>query len=185
MTGPPDGSQLFMRGGPLFHPHARRLGFTSRVVFSGTVSPDDAGALVALQRESSVGSEEWHRIDFSHVGQGGTYSIVHTFVVPGDANIRVVMRARGVNAPGASEPVSYEISQAQNPALTIESSADPISYGQPVTIRGKLAASGGTQLTLLARTRLAAWLHAGRQDHERRRRLVFLPGADAEAEHLL
>lgn len=154
MGGPPDGSQLFTGGGPVFRAHARRLGFTSKVVFTGTVSPEDAGALVALQRESSVGNEEWHRIDFSHVGQGGTYSIAHTFVVPGDANIRVVVRAHGLNAPGASEPVSYEISQAQNPALTIESSADPISYGQPVTIHGKLEAPGATQLTLLSRTRL-------------------------------
>lgn len=154
MSGPPDGSQLFTGGGPLFRSHARRHGFTSRVVFSGSVSPADAGAIVALQRESSVGNEEWHRIDFSRVGQGGTYSIVHTFAVPGDANIRVVVRARGVNAPGVSEPVSYEISQAQNPALTIESSADPISYGQPVTIHGQLQAPGSTQLTLLSRTRL-------------------------------
>lgn len=154
MSGPPDGSQLFTGGGPLFHSHARRLGLTSKVVFNGSVSPEDAGALVALQRESSVGNEEWHRIDFSHVGQGGTYSIVHTFAVPGDANIRVVVRAHGLNAPGASEPVSYEISQAENPALTIESSADPISYGQPVTIHGTVQAPDGSQLTLLARTRL-------------------------------
>jgi hypothetical protein len=154
MSGPPDGSQLFTGGGPLFRAHARRHGFTSRVVFSGSVSPADAGAIVALQRESSVGNEEWHRIDFSRVGQGGTYSIVHTFAVPGDANIRVVVRARGVNAPGVSEPVSYEISQAQNPALMIESSADPVSYGQPVTIHGTVQAPGSTQLTLLSRTRL-------------------------------
>jgi len=154
LNGPPDGSQLFTGGGPLFNGHGRRLGFTNKVVFTGTVSPEDAGALVALQRESSVGNEEWHRIGLSRVGQGGTYSIRHTFAVPGDANIRVVVHARGINVPGASEPFSYEISQAQNPALTIESSADPIAYGQPVTISGKLG-GGGAQLTLLARTRLA------------------------------
>ncbi|HTZ87029.1 MAG TPA: hypothetical protein VMB05_10215 [Solirubrobacteraceae bacterium] len=153
-TAPPDGSQLFTGGGPLFHSHAHRLGFTSKVVFGGTVSPEDEGAVVALQRESSVGSEEWHSIDRSRVGQGGTYSIIHTFAVPGDANIRVIVRAHGLNAPGASEPVSYEISQAQNPALMIESSADPISFGQPVTISGKTTAPAGAQLTLLSRTRL-------------------------------
>ncbi len=154
MTGPADGSQLFTGGGPFVRAHLRRQGLSNKVVFSGTVSPADAGALVALQRESSAGNEEWHRIGWSTVGQGGTYSIIHTFAVPGDANIRVIVRAPKRNAPGASESLSYEISQAQNPALTIESSADPISYGQPVTIGGKLESATPATLTLLARTRL-------------------------------
>jgi hypothetical protein len=42
----------------------------------------------------------------------------------------------------------------QNPELTIESSADPISYGQPTTISGKISAPSGTTLTLLSRNRL-------------------------------
>src|SRR5262245_35297786 len=75
LSGPADGSQLFTGGGPLIRAHLRRLGLTNKVVFSGAVSPQAAGAIVALQRESSVGNEEWHRIDLSHVGQGGTYSI--------------------------------------------------------------------------------------------------------------
>jgi hypothetical protein len=154
MTGPPDGSQLFTGGGPFIRSHLRRQGLSNKVVFSGTVSPSDQGATVALQRENSVGNEEWHRIGWSAVGQGGTYSITHVFAVPGDANIRVIVRAPKRNAPGASESLSYEISQAQNPALTIESSADPISYGQPVTVSGKIEAATPTTLTLLARTRL-------------------------------
>ncbi len=155
LTGPADGSQLFTGGGPLIRAHLRRHGLSNKVVFSGTVSPEDVGATVALQREGSTGAEDWHRIGRStRVGQGGTYSITHTFAVPGDANIRVVVRSHHLNAPAASEPLSYEISQAQNPDLTIESSADPISYGQPVTISGKLAASAPTTVTLLARTRL-------------------------------
>ncbi|HWG08644.1 MAG TPA: hypothetical protein VN672_06515 [Solirubrobacteraceae bacterium] len=153
LAGPTDGSQLFTGGGPLFRSHARRLGLTNKVVFSGSVSPQDVGAVVALQRENSTGNEEWRRIDWSRVGQGGTFSITHVFSVPGDANIRVIVRAGKANAPGASEALSYEISQAQNPALTIASSADPITYGQPVTISGKVAAPAGTPLTLLARPR--------------------------------
>ncbi len=155
MTGPPDGSQLFTGGGPFIRSHLRRQGLSNKVVFSGSVSPSDQGATVALQRESSVGNEEWHRIGkLSTVGQGGTYSIAHTFAVPGEANIRVVIRSHKLYAPAASESLSYEISQAQNPALTIESSADPISYGQPVTVSGKIESATATTLTLLARTRL-------------------------------
>ncbi len=154
MTGPPDGSQLFTGAGPFIRSHLRRQRLSNKVVFSGSVSPADAGALVVLQRESSAAGEEWRRIGLSTVGQGGTYSITHIFAVPGDANVRVVVRAHKLNAPGASEPLSYEISQAQNPALTIESSADPISYGQPATISGKIESATPTALTLLARNRL-------------------------------
>ena len=153
LVGPPDGSQLFTGGGPVFRAHARRLGLSNKVVFSGTVSPEDENAIVALQRESSAGGEEWHRIDTGTVGAGGKYSIAHTFAVPGDANIRVIVHAGKRNAPGASESFSYEISQAENPALTIEDSADPISFGQPVTISGKIAAPSAN-VTLLERNRL-------------------------------
>ena len=62
VAGPADGSQLFTGGGPFIGSHARRLGLSNKVTFTGTVSPADAGALIALQRENSVGFEEWHRI---------------------------------------------------------------------------------------------------------------------------
>lgn len=153
LVGPPDGSQLFTGGGPVFRAHTRRLGLSNKVVFSGTVSPEDENAIVALQRENSAGGEEWRRIDTGMVGAAGKYTIVHTFAVPGDANIRVIVHAGKRNAPAASESFSYEISQAENPALTIEDSADPISFGQPVTISGKIAAPSAT-VTLLERNRL-------------------------------
>ena len=40
----------------------------------------------------------------------------HTFVVPGDANIRVLVRSQRRNAPSPSNVLTYEISQAQNPS---------------------------------------------------------------------
>ena len=151
-SGPPDGSTLFTRGGPFTHvPHNA---LSNRVIFAGTVSPADVGAQVVLQRENAVGPEEWRPIGRRGVvGPGGVYSIVHTFVVPGEANIRVVVRATKRHARGASEAVSYQILQAQNPALTIESSADPIFFGQPATIQGTIATGPGTALTLLAHGR--------------------------------
>jgi hypothetical protein len=150
ISGPPDGSQLFTGAGPFVRAHGLR---SNTVTFTGTVSPQDVGATVALQRENTVGIEEWHRIGAtSKVGPGGTYSITHTFGAPGDANIRVVVRPSKSNAAGVSETLSYEISQPQNPALTIQSSSNPIFYGQPVTITGTIA-GGATPLTLMARTR--------------------------------
>ncbi len=152
LTGPPDGAELFTGGGPLLHsgPHPF---YRSRVTFAGTVSPADAGAIVALQRDNANSGEEWRRIGLGVVGPTGSFSITHVFIVPGAANIRVLVRENRSSYRAASETLSYEISQAQNPALTIFSSAEPVSYGQSTTITGTLAAGAGKTLTLLERPR--------------------------------
>ena len=106
-----------------------------------------------MQRENAVVGDEWHRIGFGRVEPGGTFSIIHRFRVPGDASIRVLVRSDGINVPSGSNDLEYEISQAQNPKLTIETSQDPITYGQSVVISGTLAgATEGQPVTLFART---------------------------------
>jgi hypothetical protein len=139
LTGPPEGTQI-ETGVP--------------ETFSGTVNPTDEGARVIMQRQNAITGDEWHRIGVGLVGAGGAYSITHIFRVPGDASIRVLVRSDGLNVPSESENMlEYEISQAQNPSLTINSSADPITYGQSVTISGVLAGTTKSQpVTLLART---------------------------------
>jgi hypothetical protein len=140
LTGPPEGTQI-------------ETGAPNKQTFSGTVSPADVGARVILQRQNAVTGDEWHRIGFGQVETGGNYTITHTFRVPGDASIRVLVRSDRINSPSASTPLEYEISQAQNPSLTIVSSADPITYGQSATISGVLAGATTPQtVTLLART---------------------------------
>jgi hypothetical protein len=145
LASPAEGTPLLTGGG-----RGRSL---RSVTFTGTVSPKDKGATVALQREDSPGNEEWHRIgNLGTVNEGGTYSITHIFGLPGTADIRVVVHPpRGMNAPGASTPVSYVISQPQNPLLTIQGSADPLSYGQTVSLSGVVSgAADKTPVTLLA-----------------------------------
>ena len=141
LTGPPEGTQI-------------ETGAPHQETFSGTITPGtDVGARVILQRQNAVNGEEWHRIGVGQVAAGGTYSITHIFRVPGDASIRVLVRSDGLNIPSASTPLDYEVSQTQNPNLTISSSADPITYGQSVTISGTLAGATTSQtVTLLART---------------------------------
>jgi hypothetical protein len=141
ISGPPEGTQI-------------ETGAPNKQTFSGTVTPaTDVGARVILQRQNAITGNEWHRIGIGQVMAGGTYSITHTFRVPGDASIRVLVRSDGLNIPSPSTPLEYEITQAQNPNLTISSSADPISYGQPVTISGVLAGAMTPQMvTLEART---------------------------------
>ena len=140
ITGPPEGTQI-------------ETGSPNQVTFSGTVTPADVGGRVILQRQNAITGEEWHPIGTGQVTAGGSYSITHTFRVPGDASVRVLVRSDGLNIPSPSSSLEYEISQAQNPRLTITSSADPISYGQSVTISGILAGATTSQLVKLeART---------------------------------
>jgi hypothetical protein len=140
LSGPAEGTQLLTG-----HPNA--------VTFTGTVNPADVGARVILQRQNAATGSEWRRIDRGVVAPGGTFSIAHTFIVPGDANLRVLVRSQGRNIPSPSNVLEYEISQAQNPALTIMASADPILFGQSVTITGTLASGASQPVELLARTR--------------------------------
>ena len=139
LAGPAEGSQI-QTGAP-------------GVTFTGTVNPADAGAAVVLERQNAVTGNEWHRIGFGRVDAGGGFTIGHRFCIAGDASIRALVRGDGVNVPSESNILEYEISQAQNPNLTIATSADPIFYGQSVVISGALAgASTSQQLTLYART---------------------------------
>jgi hypothetical protein len=139
LSGPPEGQLL--------------TGFPNRVTFTGTVSPADAGARVILQRQDATTGGDWRRIDSGMVEANGAFTIVHTFIVPGDANIRVLVRSQRRNVPSLSNVLAYSISQAQNPALTIQASADPIAFGETVAISGKLALGPNEPVTLLARTR--------------------------------
>jgi hypothetical protein len=119
--------------------------------FSGTVTPASAGQPIVLQRQDADGGESWHTIQQGRAGPGGQYSIVHEFRYPGDANIRVLLRRDGVNIASPSSVLSYEIEQAENPALTLQSSQNPIVAGQSETISGTLAAGPGASVTLYAR----------------------------------
>lgn len=140
LSGPPEGAQLL-------------TGFANRVTFTGTVDPADVGAHVILQRQNALTGNEWRMIDRSSVvGPGGGFTIVHTFRVPGDANLRVLVRSHGRNLASISNVLTYEISQAQNPRLTVNASSDPVPYGQSVTISGVAMGLPSTPVTLLART---------------------------------
>lgn len=128
-------------------------GYPNRVTFTGTVTPADAGARVILQRQNASTGGDWRRIGGSVVTAGGSFTIVHTFVVPGDANVRVLVRSQRRNIPSSSNVLAYAISQAQNPQLTIQASADPIAFGEAVTIGGRLEGGANQPVTLLARGR--------------------------------
>jgi hypothetical protein len=130
-------------------------GRRSAVLFTGKVNREDSGATVVLQRENATGNEEWRSIQRPVLVSGtGEFAITHRFVVPGDANIRVVVRThRKFSVRGISNTLNYQISQKENPRLTLNSSLDPISFGQTVTLSGTVAGAVNQPVTLLARER--------------------------------
>jgi hypothetical protein len=139
LSGPPEGTQIL-------------TGPANAVTFTGTVTPADVGALMFLQRQNAATGGEWNTIGIVHVQTGGGFTIAHTFRYPGDANLRVLMRSQRRNVPSTSSTLEYEVSQAQNPTLTIDASSNPIDYGQSVTISGIVTAGADQPVTLLART---------------------------------
>ena len=152
ISGPEAGTQLALG--------ARRdvagVHSSNTVTFTGTVDPDEAGATVVLQREGVNIEENWQRIATGEVGVEGKYAITHTFGVAGTANVRVVVHPHGL-LPGASETLSLQVMRHQNPRLTIQASAAPLTDGQALTLSGIAAGSGPQALTLLARTRGGAF----------------------------
>jgi hypothetical protein len=123
----------------------------NRFTFTGTVSPALAGMRVSLQREYPASGEGWHTIAFGRLDEEGHYSITHGFDTVGEVSVRVVVHPHG-ELPITSEPLSYDIAQAQDPALTIESSADPLAPGAAATISGVAAGPASQAVMLLAST---------------------------------
>jgi len=152
ISSPQAGTQLSI-GGQRGATSARS---NNTVTFTGTVNPDEAGATVVLQREGVNVEDNWQRIATGEVGAEGRYTITHTFGVAGTANVRVVVHPHGL-LPGASETLSLQVMRHQNPRLTIQSSAAPLTDGQALTVSGTAAGSGPQALTLLARTRGGAF----------------------------
>jgi hypothetical protein len=127
-----------------------------KTTFSGTVTPASAGARVALQIAYAADGEQWRTVAYGDVSDG-QYSIVHGFRIPGEAKVRVVAHAKGSTAPGVSEAVTYTIPAPQNPQLTIQASADPLAFGETVTLSGVAAGAVTQPVTLLARTSNSAF----------------------------
>jgi hypothetical protein len=143
LTGPPETKSLFS---------GIRTGRRNAVTFSGTVNPHDGGATAVLQRENAIKGNEWHQIAKPVlVDVNGNFSITHAFAVPGASSIRVLIRSNHRNIASPSNVLSYVISQAQNPSLTIQSAQDPLAFGGSTVISGNVAGEPNTTITLMGR----------------------------------
>ncbi len=142
LLGPPESKQIL---------EGLKTGRANAVTFTGTVSPTDAGSTLVLQRENAIKGNEWHQIGLTIVNSNGGFALTHAFVVPGASDIRVLLRGNRRNVASPSNVLSYQISQAQNPELTILSSLDPLAYEGSTVISGQVAGLPNTMVTLVGR----------------------------------
>lgn len=113
------------------------------IVFSGHVTPDHGGSVVALQ-EQKASSDDWTTLKRGVVGPGSNYNISYAWRVPGAYDLRVVFRGDARNTAAASDVTSVVIQQAEVPDFTIQSSDPIVSNGQMFTISGTLYQPGTT-----------------------------------------
>ena len=150
LSGPSPTAKLSTAG---THLHGAR---PARVTFNGVVKPGGA-ARVSLQVAYAATGEQWRTVAFGDVDGDGGFAVSHAFRTAGQASVRVLVHMRGRHAVAASETLTYEVAQAQNPQLTIGSSAAPLAYGQSASIGGVAADGAGQTITLLARTHGGGW----------------------------
>ncbi|MGZ4166550.1 MAG: hypothetical protein ACXVFO_08105 [Solirubrobacteraceae bacterium] len=111
------------------------------IVFSGHVTPDHTGSVVALQQQKGS-SDDWTTIKTARVGPGSNYTISHAWRVPGAYDVRVKFRGDARNTSAVSDVQSVVIQQTEVPDFTIQTSDPIVPNGQAVTISGVLDSPG-------------------------------------------
>jgi len=107
------------------------------ITFTGTVTPTHAGQRVFLQEQVGT-SDDWRTIDSRVLDATSSYSIAHRWAVPGDRDVRVILRDDPRNIRSESDSVTVSIQQAQTADFTINSSNPIIPVGSSATISGVL-----------------------------------------------
>lgn len=113
------------------------------IVFSGHVTPDHTGGVVALQQQKGS-SDDWHTIKVARIGPGSNYTISHAWRVPGAYDVRVKFRGDARNTSAVSDITSVVIEQTEVPGFSINTSDPIVQNGQSVTISGVLDSPGST-----------------------------------------
>lgn len=126
------------------------------LTFTGHVTPDHRGAVVALQQQSGA-SDAWVTVRRAIVGPGSEFAISHAWRVPGAYTVRVLFTGDRRNAAAASDTLPVVIQQTQVPGFTIATTAPVIPNGQPVTISGTLDEPGTA--TPEPNTSVSLWGH--------------------------
>jgi hypothetical protein len=135
-------------------------GANDRLRFSGAVKPSTDATLIELRVQQS--GADWRTVAFARTDAEGNYSFSHRFRYAGNVSVMAVAHVRHEHITG-SPPLTYTITQAQNPALTIQATAPspapitttagvPVSSSTPATTINGIVLGGHDQsVVLLAR----------------------------------
>ncbi|MGH2893412.1 MAG: hypothetical protein ACRDPM_09120 [Solirubrobacteraceae bacterium] len=113
------------------------------IVFSGHVTPDHSGGVVALQQQKGS-TDDWRTIKTTRIGPGSNYTISHAWRVPNAYDVRVKFRGDARNTPAVSDVTSVVIEQTEVPGFTINTSDPIVQNGQAVTVSGVLDSPDST-----------------------------------------
>ncbi len=120
------------------------------IVFSGHVTPNQAGHRVLLQ-EQNPNTGNWYTLKDGRLSPSSSDSISYRWRTPGVHDVRAEFPADGTNIAGASDGLTVTIQQAQVPGFSIQSSQPIIPEGSGVKISGVLQNGANTSVTLWAR----------------------------------
>ena len=99
---------------------------TTKVTFSGTVSPAIEGERVTLQiAYPTTTDEHWQTVAYGRVGAEGSYAIAHAFRHPGKVDVRAVVHPHGPDVKGSSAPVAYEVLEPSPAGLASQLTMTP------------------------------------------------------------
>jgi hypothetical protein len=82
--------------------------------FSGRVSPDKTGHVIALQRRNASG-DDWHPVARGVVGAGSTFTLRRRVVDPGSKVFRILIPGGPDNQRGVSAPLTVTVTPSPAP----------------------------------------------------------------------
>lgn len=122
--------------------NAPTTAFTNQnVAIVGQVAPNHASERVLLERQIGGARNDFRVVGTTRLDASSNYRFVERSRIARDYTLRVVFPGDRRNLAGVSDEVSIAVSQNQNPAFTLNASANPITVGQGDMLTGTLAAS--------------------------------------------
>jgi hypothetical protein len=121
------------------------------IVFSGHVTPDHTGGVVALQ-EQKGSSDNWTTIKTARIGTGSNYTISQAWRVPGAYDLRVKFRGDARNTPAVSDITSVVIEQTEVPGVLDSPGSTTGEPNTSVSLYAKVPQSGAPYKELTTTT---------------------------------
>lgn len=134
------------------------------ITFTGQVAPNHAFQRVFLQEQVGA-TDDWRTIDSGVLDASSSYSITHRWAIPGDRDVRVVLRTDPRNVRSTSDAVTISIEQAQVAGFTINTTDPIVPEGSTATISGVLDQPGTT--TAEPGASVSLWSRSHGQPHFR------------------